>query len=323
MGKAVPKWCVDAGDNEDIVETIRDYVKTHFPLSITNCDINARVCYAMLVGGMTNGVVSRSSCADNYNPHRRCLSLEQVCKWISRLCKSFREGDIQKDELLLIRFVAGDADSRDSDGHSIVIQMTRNGTLTLFQAYYDYTRIVAHREQDAVERLETMVHHMMHTPSSKVNATTFGLEKEDFGLDSASIAKALSSDAFAHPFEPHHASSAASFALLSDAFNTVMPSLSTDSYLSGIANATLHNEHVPIGPHGYTNAVGASLHDEHVPVELPRYTDAVGAPFHEHVPVEPPHNTDTVGASLHEHASSNVSDTGWAINPCQCYVYFH
>ena len=65
LGKAVPKWCVDAGDNEDIVETIRDYVKTHFPLSITNCDINARVCYAMLLGGMTNGVVSRSSCAEN------------------------------------------------------------------------------------------------------------------------------------------------------------------------------------------------------------------------------------------------------------------
>ena len=60
LEKAVPKWCVDAGDNEDIVETIRDYVKTHFPLSITNCDINARVCYAMLL--TKGGCLARLVC---------------------------------------------------------------------------------------------------------------------------------------------------------------------------------------------------------------------------------------------------------------------
>jgi hypothetical protein len=172
----VPTWCPAAGDEPDIAQTIRSFVMAdHNDYGIadrfTNCDTNARVCWAMLVGGLTMHFILIGTCSDVYHPLRRCMTLDRVLSWISSLCAS---PSTPEPLLLLVRFV--DADNT-SDGHSLVIRRTVHGELELFQAYYNHTAMVAYRGQRAIHALEFMVH-TMRAPVPRANAATFCLEKE-------------------------------------------------------------------------------------------------------------------------------------------------
>jgi len=121
------------------------------PTRIQNCDMNARVCYAMLVGGYDNLWAENAT----YSDETAETSVDNVIKVKTVLFSSFDH------VVCLIRFV----DRTQIDGHSFVVY--KSGDMyTTYQSYYGVSDLDVFNG-DVFDNIH----------SSSVNSTTFGFSK--------------------------------------------------------------------------------------------------------------------------------------------------
>jgi hypothetical protein len=137
-------------------ESAWNWIMQFDPNRIQNCDMNARVCYAMLVGGYDNLWAEDATYLDETAE----TSVDNVIKVKTVLFSSFDH------VVCLIRFV----DSRTkSDGHSFVVY--KSGDMyTTYQSYYGVSDLNVFNG-DVLDKFKSSIH------SSSVNSTTFGFNK--------------------------------------------------------------------------------------------------------------------------------------------------
>lgn len=152
-----PRTCIPKCENpSDVKGNAIDWIKQVDQRRVQNCDINARVCFAMLVGGYDNLWVEKGTHLDE----SAATSIENAIKVKALLFSS-------DNAILLIRFV----DKNETDGHSLVVYKLGT-TYTTFQAYYDVSDLLVF-DCDVT----TSIFGKINSGNISMNSTSFGFTK--------------------------------------------------------------------------------------------------------------------------------------------------
>lgn len=150
--KHIPK----CEDPSDVKGNAIDWIKQFDRKRIQNCDIIARVCFAMLVGRYDNLWVEKGTHLDE----SAATSIENAMKVKALLFSS-------DNAILLIRFV----DKNETDGHSLVVYKLGTTYIT-FQAYYGVSDL------DVFDRdVTTNIFGKINSGNISMNSTSFGFTK--------------------------------------------------------------------------------------------------------------------------------------------------
>jgi hypothetical protein len=152
-----PRTCIPKCENpSDVKGNAIDWIKQVDQRRVQNCDINARVCFAMLVGGYDSLWVEKGTHLDE----SAATSIENAIKVKALLFSS-------DNAILLIRFV----DKNETDGHSLVVYKLGT-TYTTFQAYYGVSDLLVF-DCDVT----TSVFGKIYSGNISMNSTSFGFTK--------------------------------------------------------------------------------------------------------------------------------------------------
>lgn len=152
-----PRTCIPKCENpSDVKGNAIDWIKQVDQRRVQNCDINARVCFAMLVGGYDSLWVEKGTHLDE----SAATSIENAIKVKALLFSS-------DNAILLIRFV----DKNETDGHSLVVYKLGT-TYTTFQAYYGVSDLLVF-DCDVT----TSIFGKINSGNISMNSTSFGFTK--------------------------------------------------------------------------------------------------------------------------------------------------
>jgi hypothetical protein len=138
------------GDTEEITEKVHHWISYYHPHDITNCDINARVCWATIHGGKNRNWVLRKSHVDDDLHSVHVQNLPTIHNnWATS----------QKYTTMMVRFVA---ENDETDGHTILLYKRTKSTammtaLEYFPGTMDFADELAHKHirQGNIQRVAT------------------------------------------------------------------------------------------------------------------------------------------------------------------------
>lgn len=156
--KRIPK----CKDPSDVKRKANEWIMDFDKMRIQNCDINARLCFAMLVGGYDNLWVEK----DTQEDESLATSIENAIKVKALLFSS-------DNAIFLIRFV----DKHQTDGHSLVL-LKLGTTLITFQAYYGIASL------DVFDGdVTSSIFDKITSGNISMNSTSFGFTKSSRDWD--------------------------------------------------------------------------------------------------------------------------------------------
>lgn len=148
-----------ATNPEEVVELTVHWVSYHCDSRLTNCDLNARFCWATLIGGIKfPWAVGGNSYSDR---DFICVSIKEWLRvrkvWLSSIGMT----------TMIVRLSSNDS----GDGHSVVSHKYQNMVWT-FQSFYDTCGLQL-QKYDIFDEESSLITSLIR--GEKVDATAFGL----------------------------------------------------------------------------------------------------------------------------------------------------